>query len=180
VLEIPGPNQDSPKLRFVRFPDRQFALVGDFKFLFRSSNQAVTVPSGFVTDFASIPKIVAPIFKNDPHAIPGLVHDYLYWTQRCTRKQADRMFESALVQLHATNVKAGAMFLGVRIGGLGPWKQNHRERGDRLPRIIPDSAMNVHDGISWHDYRVELRDGALHVPVDDPGPEQPGYCKTGG
>src|SRR5262245_55189884 len=44
--------------------------------------QAVTVPVGFVTDFASIPRIFWSALPPDGrYTYPAIVHDYLYWTQ---------------------------------------------------------------------------------------------------
>ena len=53
------------------------------------SNDRVTVPRGFVTDFATIPPILQSLIQqNGPHLLPAVVHDYLYWKQTCSRDDA--------------------------------------------------------------------------------------------
>ncbi len=48
---------------------------------------AVSVPSGFVTDFASIPRIFYSILRPDgEYAYSAVFHYYLYWTKTRSRK----------------------------------------------------------------------------------------------
>jgi len=67
------------------------------------SNQYIRVPQGFVTDFASIPKLLTLLlpdwakFNKSP-----VLHDYLYRTKKImgesiTRKQADDIFLEAMM-----------------------------------------------------------------------------------
>ena len=62
--------------------------------------RSIIVPSGFVTDLASIPKIVRPfIDRNGKTRRPAIIHDYLYQTaihSRIKRKDADLIFLSAM------------------------------------------------------------------------------------
>src|SRR5688572_13672704 len=47
-----------------------------------NSQDTLTVPVGFVTDFASIPPALQSIIRqNGLYLLPAVVHDYLYWTQ---------------------------------------------------------------------------------------------------
>src|SRR5687767_6419042 len=58
----------------------------------------IEVPRGFVTDFASIPYGVTAFFlPTGQYSRAAVVHDYLYWTQRCSREQADRIFLLAMI-----------------------------------------------------------------------------------
>lgn len=57
----------------------------------------ITVPTGFVSDFASIPWVARRLLPSfGPWARAAILHDYLYLTKgedgRWTRKQADDMF----------------------------------------------------------------------------------------
>ncbi|MGH7798799.1 MAG: DUF1353 domain-containing protein [Candidatus Binatia bacterium] len=53
------------------------------------SKDSLTVPIGFVTDFASIPQVFHYLLRqNGFYLLPAVVHDYLYWTQTCTRDQS--------------------------------------------------------------------------------------------
>src|SRR5215216_1525948 len=52
--------------------------------------QAVSVPEGFVTDFASIPRIFWSALRPDGlYTYPAIVHDYLYWEQNVPKDVAD-------------------------------------------------------------------------------------------
>ena len=48
------------------------------------------MPTGFVTDFASIPPIFYSVLRPDgEYAYAAVIHDYLYWTQTRPREDAD-------------------------------------------------------------------------------------------
>ena len=81
----------------------------------------IIIPEGFVTDFASTPKLLYPIFP--PVGIynkAAMVHDYLY-SQGCSlnisRQEADDFFLQAMEVLKVAKWKRRAMFLAVRIFG---------------------------------------------------------------
>ena len=58
------------------------------------SSEIITIPKGFVTDLTSIPRFFWSAFpKSGPYMSAAILHDYLYWDQRCTREQADRIFD---------------------------------------------------------------------------------------
>ena len=55
----------------------------------------VNVPTGFVTDLASIPRPFWSVFpKTGRYAYAAIVHDYLYWTQTVSRDEATRYLRS--------------------------------------------------------------------------------------
>ena len=63
------------------------------------SKDSVTVPPGFVTDFASIPQVLQSIIRqNGLYLLPAVVHDYLYWKQTCTREESDRILLLAMIE----------------------------------------------------------------------------------
>lgn len=87
------------------------------------SNMIVTVPVGFLTDGASIPRAfwfwASPIGK---HAQSAILHDYLceYLTIQVdghptsiTRKEADLIFKESLSILGVSKLKANLMYMGV-------------------------------------------------------------------
>ncbi|HEX8691201.1 MAG TPA: DUF1353 domain-containing protein [Longimicrobium sp.] len=158
---------------YIRFTDLQYALTKPFKFRFRGTPHVVTVPSGFVTDFASIPAPFKPIFSRDPHDLPAVIHDYLYWRQSCKRDQADTLFRIGLRDMGISGLKADAMYRAVRIAGGSAWKANENDRAAGLPRVIPDAYLNV-PVTTWKKYRAELR--RLQVALDPPDAEPPQYC----
>ena len=56
------------------------------------------MPKGFVTDFASIPQAFWSfgLSAHGRNSKAAIVHDYLYWTQGCSREQADNLLMIAM------------------------------------------------------------------------------------
>jgi hypothetical protein len=79
----------------------------------------IRVPPGFVTDFASVPRIPLVFFLFGGIGDYGaVVHDWLYTTREYPRALCDAIFEQVLIHIDKTSeFRAGAMHLGVRLGG---------------------------------------------------------------
>jgi hypothetical protein len=79
---------------------------------------AIVVPEGFVTDFASVPRlpITYMLFANIGHR-GAVVHDYLYSTGEVPREYADLIFKELLLAEGVGEFRANAMYLGVRAAG---------------------------------------------------------------
>ena len=90
------------------------------------SGEPIDVPKGFVTDFASIPRIFLPIIGQEHGRRAAIVHDWLYATDglngKYTRQQCDQIFLEALGILDVSWVKRHLMYLAVRAGGWLPWR----------------------------------------------------------
>ena len=83
----------------------------------------VTVPAGFNTDFASVPRIFWVVIPPaGSYSLAAIVHDYLYRAQPdgWTRKRADHCFKTIMAELGVPWWKRSVMFRAVRIGG-GRW-----------------------------------------------------------
>jgi hypothetical protein len=114
----------------------EFELFRSFTFHINSrySENSITVPAGFPTDFASIPKafwsILPPYGKYTKAAV---LHDYLYAKHEyagvenqvipVTRKEADLIFLRAMEVLEVGRVKRWVMYQAVRGFGGKAWKQ---------------------------------------------------------
>lgn len=84
----------------------------------------ITVPAGFETDLASIPRLLRNLPDLDPDGIsrrPAVLHDFLYCTQPCDRETADRTLQAALIAEGASRVTAWVYYKGVHWGGGDPW-----------------------------------------------------------
>ena len=77
---------------FKPFIDGRNWIVGEvLTYKIGISQDSITVPVGFVTDFASIPPALQSfIQQNGPSLLPAVVHDYLYWKQTCTKDQSTK------------------------------------------------------------------------------------------
>lgn len=80
----------------------------------------ITVPAGFVTDFASVPRIPM-IFDwlGDRGNLAATVHDFLYTAPHPlgSRALADAVLHEALLVQGVGADEAEAIYLGVRVGG---------------------------------------------------------------
>ena len=95
-------------------------LQREFRFV-TSWGYTVTVPAGFVTDYASIPRFLWRIAPpaTGRHVWPAVLHDRLY---RCpeepvTRKFADEVFLDAMIQSRVPLWKRQAIYRAVRMFG---------------------------------------------------------------
>lgn len=89
----------------------------------------ITVPKGFTTDFASVPRFLPLVFSlvGDSAHKAAVLHDYLYQTHKVgpikiTRSMADSIFLEAMKVTKVPLLKRQMMFWGVRLGGSGSWK----------------------------------------------------------
>lgn len=88
------------------------------------SGHRVSVPAGFVTDFASIPKflwnLLPPVGSYGKAAV---IHDRLYRTPSlATRAQADRVLLEAMTFLGTAWYVRYVIYAGVRVGGRFSYK----------------------------------------------------------
>lgn len=104
-----------------------FILLETFLFV-TVSGFSVLVPQGFVTDLASIPRVLRLFIQvNGRHSDAAIIHDWLYykrghigpWT--LTRKQCDDIFLEAMLESGVPKWKAWTMWSGVRVGGWAAW-----------------------------------------------------------
>jgi hypothetical protein len=99
----------------------------------------ITVPRGFQTDLASIPRFVSPALPPDgPWVQAAVVHDFLYRTSGhgvlwgrtgitrptpYTRAEADDILREAMADLGVWVIQRNLIWSGVRVGGSRGW--NH-------------------------------------------------------
>lgn len=167
---------ESPTVR--PFADhREWVLVEPLEYVIGQSGVSITVPHGFVTDFASIPQPFWSLLS--PHGLyskAAIVHDYLYWSQLCTRQQADNIFLIAMKESGVAPAQQLDIYAGVRAGGGAAWNANRDERARGLPRVIPENLLRMPPGATWAEYRKTL----VVRGVKDPsfGASAP-YCALG-
>lgn len=88
----------------------------------RYSKDIITVPTGFITDFASIPWVLWSWLPSwGKYGKAAVIHDYIYQTHCKTREEADKIFYEAMLVGGTKKWKAGLMYYGVRIGGFLAW-----------------------------------------------------------
>ena len=78
----------------------------------------VSVPDEFVTDFASVPRGLWPVFPpTGPWCKAAVIHDYLYQSKTCSRFLADALFREAMHQLGVPAWRRVIAYYAVRLFG---------------------------------------------------------------
>lgn len=86
------------------------------------SDEVITVPIGFETDFASIPRIFWPLISPiDNHAKAAVIHDFCYYHGLYNRKVSDQIFREALRVLKVKPWKVSVMYRVLRLFGWYRW-----------------------------------------------------------
>jgi hypothetical protein len=113
----------------ILFPDRP-CLVPTYNYRWLLCNELrvsvdgipITIPKGFVTDLASIPKILWSFDSPFKYStiLPAILHDFLYTHPgKHSRFEIDAMFYSALIANGASKLLSKTYFMAVRLfGGL--------------------------------------------------------------
>jgi len=120
--------------------------------------QPLEVPTGFVTDFASIPRLFWSLLPPDgEYTYPAIIHDYLYWTQDRPREEADEILKIGMQEFGIRASIVTAIYSAVRVGGGSAWTENARLRSAGEKRLLarfPDDPR-----IRWSDWKK--RDGVF-------------------
>lgn len=95
-------------------------------FVVEVAGKLYRVPAGFVTDFASVPRLPLAflLFGNVGHR-GAVLHDWLYRSAGVPRADADAVFREVLKAEGVGAMRAGLMYAGVRAFG-----SNHYGAGD--------------------------------------------------
>jgi hypothetical protein len=101
-------------------PRQWFALRKEFTFQLKIAPDVliwnITIPKGFITDLASIPRlfwiVFPPLGKWNRAAI---LHDYLYSIPECSSFLADTIFREAMAQLKVPVWRRVVMYYAVRV-----------------------------------------------------------------
>ena len=140
------------------------------------SQDSMTVPVGFVTDLASIPPALQSLIQqNGPYLLPAVVHDYLYWTQTCTRDQSDRILWLAMIEHAVPERQRMAIYQAVHWAGMFAWDENARNRKAGLIRILPPDRQKIDANTLWSSYQQELLSQRVAEGADTAIPA--GFCR---
>jgi hypothetical protein len=155
-------------------------LTRPFRYQILDTNLVIDVPVGFVTDFASIPRPLWALAS--PHGFysrASIIHDFLYWDQRCTREQADRIMLIAMQESAVGFAERQAIYAGVRAGGQSSWDGNASARAQGMLRTVPTQFIDqVQPLDTWPDFRARLMKQGVREAPRPIGPP-PTYCAAG-
>lgn len=118
----PGIGEDG-WLKTACLPDGVYEILLE-DFTFESQGHAFTVPRGFVTDYASIPRFFHRILPQRGRYNPAAVaHDFLYWSGVLSKDDADEVLYDLSERLGVGWFDRHAIYRGVRIGGWVAWNK---------------------------------------------------------
>jgi hypothetical protein len=127
-MNLPSCFPDPLQVRYIGSVEgsRVFQLSHYFRYI--GSNSTITVPTGFQTDGASVPRVFWPILQPyGPYFPAAIIHDYLYC--KCSnklgleRKDADLIFKEAMFNLGIGWLTRETIYRAVRLGGGIAWKR---------------------------------------------------------
>ena len=104
------------ELKVKKLFNENYILLEDFRY--QINRMCITIPKGFVTDFASVPKMLHLVIpKHGKYDIAAVVHDFLYSELNVTginRRLADKIFEFIMMESGVNCYLRKIMYLGVR------------------------------------------------------------------
>ena len=119
-----------------------FMVAAPIKVLVRRAShepEAIEIERGFLTDLASVPQFLWPIFPPwERYGPAAVLHDYLYARPEAEwrREDADRVFRDVMRLLGVRTFERVSIYLAVRLFG-GP------ARAAAARRVHPDGAMQA-------------------------------------
>jgi hypothetical protein len=97
------------------------------------SGNTIEVPIGFMTDFASVPRIFWVFLPQwGRYGNAAVIHDYCYWAQTRSRGESDNIFLEAMEVLKVGWFTRYLMYWAVRIFGGLAWKGNKKKLAEGL------------------------------------------------
>ncbi|MCI0401040.1 MAG: DUF1353 domain-containing protein [Gammaproteobacteria bacterium] len=135
------------------------------------SGDTVDVEIGFMTDFASIPRVfwwALPTWGKYGNA--AVIHDWIYWRQDRPRQRADAVMFEAMGVLAVPAWQRYPIYWAVRMFGGIAWKRNQWDRASQFDRVARVTQFKSVKGserpglvqCTWREYRRRQRIG--HSP----------------
>lgn len=107
----------------------KWRLITELLWASFDGQRRVRVPAGFVTDFASVPKVFWNVLPpTGSYGKAAVLHDYMYqtgqWTPEgpsCSRSDADSVLRAAMDDLGVGWWTKWTIYSAVRVGGGSIW-----------------------------------------------------------
>lgn len=100
---------------------------------FAVDGELFTVPAGFMTDFASVPRMLWWLYpsRGRRYELAAVIHDWLYSTAAgLDRARSDRVFRVAMLALGVPAFRAAILWAAVRFGGRKAWETGQANAAD--------------------------------------------------
>lgn len=149
---IPAPPPAGPGARFLCplelewIDGTNWKLTAGFDYMSDVLGRVVDVPAGFVTDFASTPRIGWSILPpTGPYGPAAAVHDYLYRTPGlASKRQADAVFAEAMSVLKVPPETIKTMYDAVVLFGASSYN------GGLVDDVVADASEHLLPPLDSH------------------------------
>jgi hypothetical protein len=162
---------------------KYYVLTAPVRYKIGLAKLPVIVPRGFVTDLASVPKIFWSVLPRDGQYLSAaILHDYMYWDQRCTRQEADLILKSNMEDFGVSGFNKTAVYQAVKLGGESSWKTNAAEKTTRI-RVIPEQQLreflerDLDATRTWESIHAALRKAGISPAADTNNPDISNLCR---
>ena len=128
---------------------RTWVLLEDFSYDVgrEGSGDTVSVPPKFMTDFASVPRLLWVFFPQwGKYGNAAVIHDWGYWSKERSKEETDRIFLEGMEVLGVGAVKRYLMYYAVRLFGWFAWHSAGRRKARNESKIafrIPEKSTQV-------------------------------------
>lgn len=102
--------------------DRHWKLDKPLHFFSEKAKKIIAIPRGYITDFASVPRIpLLYLAIGGTCNEPAVVHDYLYSVHLVNRATADAVLLEACKAIGIAKWRRYLVYFGVRLFGWSHW-----------------------------------------------------------
>jgi hypothetical protein len=118
--------------------------------------RSITVPKGFVTDFASVPQVLWNVLPpTGRYSYAAIIHDYLYWFKPAPgeRKAADLALKICMEEFEVSAASVFTIHSAVQLAGGSAWDGNttKRKAGERrVLKVMPEDPT-----VSWTEWKSD-------------------------
>jgi hypothetical protein len=109
-------------------------IVTPFQYRSDILGKTIKIESGFLTDYASVPRLpILYTFFGDTAHKSSVVHDWLYHHHEiCDEQTANKVFFEAMKVEGVVSWRRFFMYLGVKLGGSSSWKEDANGKGRKI------------------------------------------------
>lgn len=150
---------------------KYWIVVRPITYVEHRTGKTIVVPKGFVTDLASVPRklwsLLSPI---DSYMTAAILHDYLYWDQRCGQDEADIILNVAMKSYGVSSDKRHAIFDGVHFAGKQSYENNAQLKQKGESRFLSDEYVErllkqyINHTITWEQVKKDAAEKQGLIP----------------
>lgn len=113
-------------LRIEELDGDKHKLLEQFDFVV--AGITISVPEGFITDYASVPRPLWALASPNDYKRAAVAHDFLYARGATTQLIADAIFQWLLTREGCPTWKAWVMYYSLRLFGFKAWNDHRKKK----------------------------------------------------